>query len=254
MQTSTSMLRTLLFVCRLLFPKHPPHFFPVYLIVKFLQDFEFRFSTRRLNFQLVPVPNRYFDFLCRDHEIQSDHTIFISRRVFDYYIYQPDVNFVNVNLSDLSRRSTLTHAERVIKEVVESSQAADANANLYQVFALDHVPINKVLIKENSFRNFLDRHRVMESCGQLVVNLSMLQANQKIPAIATKCNVFMVNSPYEVPSAFVDDVLREFFRRPRLLYRNHTYRLVWGLVVGFCGEFVCESIGAWDEWYVWCGY
>jgi peroxin-6 len=220
-----SLLRTLLFVCRLRYPHYPAFYFPVYLIVKFLQEFDFKFNTRKLNFQLVPVPNRYFDFLARDHDIQSDHTIFINRRVFDYYIYQKDVNFINMHLSEISRRSTMSHAERVIKEVVESSKAADANMNLYQVFPLDNLPINKVLVKENSFWNFVDKHKVVEEgSAQVIVNLSMLQGGQKIPAIATKCNVFLINSAYEVPNAFVDDVLREYFRRPRLLYRNHTYR------------------------------
>lgn len=190
-----------------------------------MQEFEYKFQIRQLNFQLRSIPNAYFDFLSRNHEIQSDHTLFINQKVFDYYIYQKDVNFLNVNLSDATKK-ILSTAEKVVKKITSSTENNKTNKNLavYQVFALEGVPINKVFIKENSFWNFIDKNK-LSSDHDVFVNMSMLAQNQKLPMIATKANIFLVNSPYDVPSSFVDEVMSEYFKKARLLYRNHTYRL-----------------------------
>lgn len=236
-------LKTLLYVCKLRFKKYPAYYFPIYLILKFLQEFDFKFNTRRLHFQLLPVPNKYFDFLCRDHEIQSDHTIFINPKVFDYYIYQKDVNFINVMLSDTTKKSKkLSQAERVVKKILNSPENKNKDnktLTLFQVFPLAGVPINKVFLKENSYWNFVDKFK-LTSDHEIYVNMSMLAQTQTLPSIATKANIFLVNSPYDVPNAFIDDVLKEYFGRPRLLYRNHTYRIE--LTEAELGSFIfCEN-------------
>lgn len=229
MTQQSAYLRLLLYVCKLRFPKNPPFRFPVYMIVKFLQDFQFKFHVRQLNFQLRPISNRYFDFLCRDHEIQSDHTIFINQKVFDYYIYQKDVNFLNLTISDATKKSKkLTNAEKVVKKILDSPENTAKSSKMiavYQVFPLEGIPINKVFIKENSFWNFIDKFKLNPEHHEIYVNLSMLGQTQKLPTISTKANIFLVNSAYDVPSSFVDDVMSEYFKKPRLLYRNHTYRL-----------------------------
>lgn len=236
-------LKTLLFVCKLRFPKYPPYYFPVYLILKFLQEFDFKFNTRKLHFQLRSIPNKYFDFLSQDHEIQSDHTIFINPKVFDYYIYQKDVNFINVMLSDTTKMSNkLSHAEKVVKNILNSPENKNKDnktQTIFQVFPLADVPINKVFIKENSFWNFIDKFK-LTTANEIYVNMSMLAQNQKLPAISSKANIFLIKQPYDVPSAFIDDVLREYFRKPRLLYRNHTYRVE--LTENELGNFIfCEN-------------
>lgn len=223
-----SYIKTLLYVCKLRYGRYPAYYFPIYLIIKFLQDFDFKFTTRRLHFELRSIPNNYFNFLCRDHEIKSDHTIFINPKVFDYYIYQKDVNFINVMLSDTTKKSKkLSQAEKVVKEILNSPENRNKDNKaqmLFQVFPLQGVPINKVFIKENSYWNFLDKFKLTTD-HEVFINMSMLAQNQKLPTISTKANVFLINPPYDVPSTFIDDVLKEYFRKPRLLYRNHTYRL-----------------------------
>lgn len=224
-QSSTA--RTLLYVCKLRYPKHPAYYFPVYLIAKLLQETKFKFEVRQLDFLLQAIPNRYFDFLCRDHDILSDHTIFLNKRVFDYYVYQKEVNFLNLTLSDATRKSTkLSKVEKVVNKILDSSEnnKSDKTLTVCQVFPLAGVPINKIFIKENSYWNFVDRFKLNQDRGVLV-NLSMLVQNQMLPGIATKANIFLVKSPYDVPNTFIDVVLGEYFRRPRLLYRNHTYRI-----------------------------
>lgn len=229
MTRQSAYLKILLHACKLRYAKYPSYFFPVYLIVKFLQDFQFKFHVRQLNFQLRSIPNRYFDFLCRDHEIQSDHTIFINQKVFDYYIYQKDVNFLNVTLSDATKKSKkVTDVERVVKNILNSPENMNKSNKMvaiYQVFPLEGVPVNKIYIKENSFFNFIDRYKLTADRQEVYVNMSMLATTQKLPAISTKANIFLVNSPYDVPSSFVDEVFKNYFMKPRLLYRNHTYRL-----------------------------
>lgn len=228
--SQSSFLKVLLHVCRLRYPHYPSFYFPVYLLVKFIQDFHFKFNIRQLNFQLCPIPNRYFDFLCRDHEIQSDHTIFINQKVFDYYIYQKDVNFLNLNVSDATKKSKkLSQAEKVVNNMLESPEnnnngKNNKTLNFYQVFSLDGIPVTKIFIKENSYWNFLDRNK-LSSEHDIYVNLSMLVQNQKLPTISSKANIFLINPPYDAPSTFIDEVLSEYFKKPRLLYRNHTYRI-----------------------------
>lgn len=228
MTSQKETLKTLLYICKLRYRKYPAYYFPIYLILKYLQEFDFKFTTRKIHFQLRAIPNKYFDFLCREHEIQSDHTIFINSKVFDYYIYQKDVNFINVMLSDTTKKiDKLSHAEKVVKQIMNSPQNKNKDnktQTIFQVFPLHGVPINKVFIKENSFWNFVDKFKISHE-NEIFVNLSMLGQNQKIPIIATKCNIFLINPPYDVPNAFIDDVLKEYFRKPRLLYRNHTYRI-----------------------------
>ncbi|CRK90371.1 CLUMA_CG004031, isoform A [Clunio marinus] len=244
MTQQSAYLKTLLYVCKLRYPRFPSHYFPVYLIAKFVQEFQFRFHIRQLNFQLRSIPNRYFDFLCRNHEIQSDHTIFINQKVFDYYIYQKDVNFLNLTVSDATKKSKkLSAAEKVVKKILDSPENSSKSNKVlavYQVFPLDGIPINKIFIKENSFWNFMDRYKLSSDHEQVYVNMSMLAATQKLPTISTKANIFLVNSPYDVSSTFVDDVLSEYFKKPRLLYRNHTYRL--DLTEDELGNFIfCEN-------------
>lgn len=242
MTVQSAYIKTLVYVCKLRFPKYPPFYFPIYLILKFLEEIDFNYSTRKLNFQLCAIPNKYFDFLCRDHDIQSEHTIFINRSVFDYYIYQKDVNFINVLLSDATKKSKkLSCAERVVKDILnspENSTKENKSLTLYQVFPLN-MPINKIFIKENSFWNFIDKYK-LSSDHEIYVNMSMLAQNQKLPPISTKANIFLISSPYEVPSPFTDDILKEYFRKPRLLYRNHTYSIE--LTEEELGNFIfCEN-------------
>lgn len=234
-------IKTLLYVCKLRYSKYPAYYFPIYLLVKFLQEFDFNFNTRKLHFQLCAIPNKYFDFLSRDHDIKSDHTIFVNPKVFDYYIYQKDMNFINVMLSDTTKKKKkYSHAEKVVKNILKSPENKNNKAQtIFQVFPLDDVPINKIFIKENSFWNFADKFKLTNE-HEIYVNMSMLAQNQKLPAIATKANIFLINSPYDVPNTFIDDVLREYFCKPRLLYRNHTYRVE--LTEEELGNFIlCEN-------------
>jgi peroxin-6 len=222
-QSSTS--RLLLYICKLRFPKYPSYYYPVYLIAKLLQETKFKFEVRQLDFLLQAIPNRYFDFLCRDHEILSDHTIFLNQKVFDYYVYQKEVNFLNLTLSDATRKSTkLSKVEKVVNKILDSTEKSDKTLTVCQVFPLNGVPINKIYIKENSYWNFVDKFKLNQN-REVFVNLSMLIQNQMLPGIATKANIFLVKTPCDVPNAFIDDVLGEYFRRARLLYRNHTYRI-----------------------------
>lgn len=216
-------LKLLLYVAKLRFRKYPAHYFPTFLVVKFIQEFQFKFHVRGLNFQLRSIPNRYFDFLCRNHEIHSDHTIFINQMVFDYYIYQKEMNFLNLTLSDTTKSNKkMSEAEKVVKRILNSSENSNKSNKMiavYQVFPLDGITINKIFIKENSFWNLVDKYKLSSEHHDVYVNLSMLPQTQKLPTISTKANIFLVNSPYEVPSTFVDQVLGEFFQKPRLLYR-----------------------------------
>jgi peroxin-6 len=209
--------------------------------VKFIQEIDFKFRTRKLHFHVRSIPNKYFDFLCGEHEILSDHTIFINRKVFDYYIYQQDVNFINLLLSDATK-SKLTHAERVMKDILDSPDNSN-NENktliLHQVFPLDSIPINKIFMKENAYWNFVEKYK-LNADHDVYVNMKMLAQNQKVPAIATKANIFLVNSPYDVPTTFIDDIFKEYFSKPRLLYRNHTYRI--DLTEEMLGNFIfCDN-------------
>jgi len=238
----SSHIKLLNYILKIRFPRYPVYYFPIYLILKFLQEFDFKFNTRKLHFQLCTIPNKYFEFLCREHEIRSEHTLFINQKVFDYYIYQKDVNFLNVLLSDATKKTKkMSQAEKVVKSILDSPNNANKDnksQTMYQVFPLD-IPINKIFIKENSYWNFLDKYK-LSSDHEIYINMTMLAQNQKLPPISTKANIFLINSPYDVPSTFSDDVLKEYFKKPRFMYRNHTYRI--DLTEKELGNFIfCEN-------------
>lgn len=238
MQSQTQYLKILLYVCKLRFFKYPSHYFPCYFLVKLFLKLNFDFRTRKLDFLLVPIPNYYFDFLLEDHLIKSEHSIFLNPKIFSYYIYKEEVNFLNVSISSRTKKcKQASETEKVIKNVLskgaiqksQSSTKLNGESNkmsaLYQVFPLKDVPINKIFIKENAFYNLIEKYKLNDSgdLKNVFVNLQMLQSAQTVPQIVTKANIFLITSPYELSNALVDSVLVEYFRKPQFLYRNHTY-------------------------------
>lgn len=251
MSVHQEYLKVLLHACKLRFPHYPAYYFPIYAIIKLLSDLEFQFRTRQLNFKLIPISNRYFDFLCSEHQIQSEHTVFCNQKVFDYYCYQKDVNFVNLTVTEITKRNSkkVTETEKVLTNILEKSSSSNnlpSNKTkmtaLYQVFPLSGIPINKIFIKENSYYNFIDKYKLNgdRELKELFVNMSMLSSSQKLPQISSKANIFLINPPYDVSTSFIDEVLSEYFKRPQLLYRNHTY--VVDLTETRIGNFLfCEN-------------
>lgn len=236
MQSQIKYLKVLLYVCRLRFKRYPSHYFPVYIILKIIGHVRYQSSIRKLNYKLIPVPNLYFDFLCTNNKIKSEHSIFVNQSVFSNYIYQKEVNFVNVSLSaQMKEIQKPTKSEKVMQNVLSKSattsfaenpgSGANKQTALYQVFGLKNVPINKILIKENAFHNFVDKHKLASngSISEVLVNLHILNSAQPLPAVITKANIFLINTPYDLPSPVIDAILANYFSRPQFLYRNHTY-------------------------------
>lgn len=233
MHSQKQYLRTLLYVCKLKFSNFPSYYFPVYILMKLFEEYHFKFRTRKLDYQLLAIPNYYFDFLCKDHLIKSEHTVFLNPKVYRHYIFGNEkVNFLNLQISERNKTKQVTETEKLMKNVLNMGEAqtppTSSNSNkmssVFQVFSLESVPMNKVFMKENSYYNLLDKYKLNENCHKKVfANLNMIAQSQTLPQIATKANIFLISTPFDIPSTVVDEVLKEFFRRPQLLYRNHTY-------------------------------
>lgn len=257
MQSQIKYLKVLLYVCKLRFRRYSAHYFPVYLILKIVGHAKYQCSIRKLDYKFIPLPSLYFDFLCKDHKIKSEHTIFVNQRVFESYIYQKEVNFVNVAVSaQMKEIQKPTKSEKVMQNILSKSATTNFTGNgttskqsaLYQVFGFQNVPINKIFIKENSLHNFVDKHKLNEkgSTNEVFVNLQMLSSSQPLPPVITKANIFLINTPYDLPNPVIDAILGSFFSKPQYLFRNHTY--VIHLNEDTLGSFVyCENFNIFSQ-------
>jgi peroxin-6 len=215
-------LSTIDFICRIRFPRYPSHYFPIYIILRTIQKFLLQLRQQRLNLKLYPIPNKLFNHLIQQEVIQTEHTLFVSPLIFQAFVKDDaeEVHFINMAAGG---QKNLVGRNHVLSKLLTTTKSR--MPSLFQILSVEVFPVAGVFVRENCFYNFLDKHKIDKNQKSVLVNLQPLPEQQQLPQIATKANIFLINTPYELSSDVVDEIFTKFFETPRLLYRNHTYRI-----------------------------
>ncbi|XP_017837746.1 peroxisome assembly factor 2 isoform X2 [Drosophila busckii] len=216
---------------QLLVPKWPWYFYPGYLTYALYWRYAKYFRDK---FLLTPLPNRLYQLLIKNELIKSEHIIFASRHVYDTYAESDDVNFVNLivreSIRSKSKRATSTASNQttdsdvLIKHMLQETP----HTIVAQLLPIEntHSHENCLYVHENFYGNLLDRFRSSKrSRSNCWVQLEHFSDEQIIPTIATKAQVYLLNSPHELPPELSELILSNYFNTPRLLHRGHIYRI-----------------------------
>lgn len=95
------------------------------------------------------------------------------------------------------------------------------------VIAHPNCPSDCVFISENCYENFCVKYRLSDDrrSGRNYVRLRPMGVDQSLPRLATRATIFLLRNPYDLSFDATDEILHQYFRQPRILYRNHTYAI-----------------------------
>ncbi|XP_055603194.1 uncharacterized protein LOC129751616 isoform X2 [Uranotaenia lowii] len=216
------LIRTLLHCCRLRFRRFPGFYFPVFVFLRGLQKLNYEIKLRTASFRVVPIPNLLFEQHQRQQLVHSEHTLFVSRTVFNQYVVEREINWINLIIrgcGEGARNKTVNDGPGLVSVILNKQNVSV----LFQICPLDGVPPNVIFVKENLFHGLVDRYKLSE--GGFSGKLQRIPEQQHLPQVATKANIFLYNTPYDLSSDMVDFIMGKFFENPQLLYRNHTYHV-----------------------------
>lgn len=218
---------------QILYPQYPWYIFPGHLIFAIYKRYMQFYKGK---YRVVPIPNALYELLIGNELIKTEHIAFLPKDVYDEYVESADVNFVNLVInaeSALHSTSNMTNrkatnvnpaSDDVIKQMLNSAP----HTIVAQILPTVNCQSNCVFVKENFYSNLMDRFRVTNDCSQRTrfwAHLDHLNDDQTIPSIASKAHIYLLNSPYDLPTEVSELVLNNYFNTPRLLHRGHTYRI-----------------------------
>lgn len=216
----TELRRLLLYCCRLRFRKYPSFYFPVFAFLQSLQKLSQDIRLRHATFRVVPIPNLLFDQYQQNQLVHSEHTLFVCRTVFNQYVVEREINWINLIIRASCEGGRKNETGEGLVSIILNRQNVSV---LFQICPLDGVPPYVIFAKENLFHGLLERYKLGEKgfCGKL----QRVSEQQNLPLLATKANIFLYNTPYDLSSDMVDFIMGKYFETPRLLYRNATYQI-----------------------------
>ncbi|XP_062560981.1 uncharacterized protein LOC134225156 [Armigeres subalbatus] len=212
--------RLLLYCCRVRFRKYPSFYFPVYCFLQSLQKLSQEIRLRSATFRVVPVPNLLFEQYQQAQLVHSEHTLFVCRTVFNQYVVEREINWINLVIRasyDGGRKNE--DGEQLVSIILNRQNVSV----LFQICPLEGIAPNVILVKENLLHGLVDRYKLGEKgfCGKMM----RVSEQQNLPLVATKANIFLFNTPYDLSSDVVDFIMSRYFETPRLLYRNSIYQI-----------------------------
>ncbi|KAL9696555.1 hypothetical protein quinque_016134 [Culex quinquefasciatus] len=216
------LTRLLLYCCRLRFRRYPAFYFPVFAFLEALRKLSNEIRLRSATFRVVPMPNGLFERQQGGQLVQSEHTLFVCRSVFNQYVVEREINFINLlirtNSEDLVGRKT-ERDDGLVKIILNKQNVSV----LFQVCSFEGMAPNVIFVKENLFHGLVERYKLGGAfCGKL----QRIPEQQHLPQVATKANIFLYNTPYDLSADMVDFIMGRYFETPRLLYRNYTYQVI----------------------------
>nr|XP_019551832.2 peroxisome assembly factor 2-like [Aedes albopictus] len=214
------LTRLLLYCCRVRFRRYPSYYFPVFCFVQSLRKLSQEIRLRSATFRVVPIPNLLFERYQQDLLVRSEHTLFVSRTVFHQYMVEREINWINLVIRANCDGGKKNEGGGELVSIILNRQNVSV---LFQICPLEGVPPNVIFVKENLFHGLVDRYKLGEKgfCGKM----QRVSEQQNLPLVATKANVFLYNTPYDLSSDVVDFIMGRYFETPRLLYRNSTYQI-----------------------------
>lgn len=214
------LVRLVLSCCRLRFRPYPCFYFPVYVFLQGLKKHSEHVQQWRANFKVMPMPNQLFEEHQRKQLVHSEHTLFVARSVFNRYVVEREINWINLLVRTCCESRKKNEDDGLVSIILNKQNISV----LFQVIPLDRMPLNVIYVKENLFHCLTERYRLNEAgfYGQLQ---KIPQQQNQLPQVATKANIFTFNTPYDLSSDMVDFIMGKYFETPQLLYRNHTYQI-----------------------------
>lgn len=215
-------VHTLLYTSKLLFPKYPASYFPLSAFLEFMQRFK-RITGRSNRFKVRPMPDHLFDAMVAQQNgsedtIYSDHTIFVSDRIYKKLVTQDNLNWLQLTLL---LNSTSSEEDSQLNMIRGSSNPK----LLVPVVRVKNCQAASVFMKESIFENFLAK-LCLPGFRALDCELSRFDLKEnEIPELITSASIMVVNHPYELPNDLLDHILRCYFTRPRYLFTNFTYAI-----------------------------
>lgn len=216
------MVQTLLYTSKLLFPKYPAPYFPLFTVAQYMKRFK-KLTLKSNRFKVRPMPDLLFDQLMTAHQsnneetIYSDHTLFVSDRIYKKLVPNDHVNWVQLTIL----LNTSTASEEGSLDIIRGC----SNPKLMvPVVRVRHCQNASVFVKESIFENFLDKFSLPPSIQALDCALTKFDLKEnEIPELITSASVQVINHPYELPNDLLDHILRCYFTKPRYLFTNYTY-------------------------------
>ncbi|XP_065076031.1 peroxisomal ATPase PEX6 [Ochlerotatus camptorhynchus] len=214
------LMRLLLYCCRLRFRKYPSFYFPVFSFLQSLRKLSQDIRLRHATFRVVPIPNLLFDQYQQNQLVHSEHTLFVCRTVFNQYVVEREINWINLMIRASCEGGRKNEQSEGLVSIILNRQNVSV---LFQICPLNGVAPNTIFVKENLFHGLAERYKLgeREFCGKL----QRVSEQQNLPLMATKANIFLYNTPYDLSSDMVDFIMGKHFETPRLLYRNATYQI-----------------------------
>ncbi|XP_055541680.1 peroxisomal ATPase PEX6 [Wyeomyia smithii] len=221
-------VRLLLYCCRIRFRRYPAFYFPVFVFLQVLQKLSYNLKLRCVYFRVQPMPNLLFEQYQHGKLVQSEHTLFVGRTVFNQYVVEREINWINlvvrtVGVGGTGNVQRNTDGDNGLTSMILNRQPVSV---LFQVMPLEgNVPVapNVIYVKENLYYELAERYKLgINGFGGM---LQRLPEQQHLPQVASKANVFVYNTPYDMSTDMMDFIMGKYFETPRLLYRNHTYQI-----------------------------
>ncbi|XP_058825813.1 peroxisomal ATPase PEX6 [Topomyia yanbarensis] len=215
------LIRLLLYCCRVRFRRYPAFFFPVFVFLQTIQKFSYDIKLRTAFFRVVPIPNVFFEQHQQGRLVRSEHTLFVCRTVFNQYVVEREINWINLVIRTVGNESSRQKSEGDgLVSIILNRQEVLV---LFQIFPLDGVPPNVIFVKENLYHELSERYKL--GGNGFGGKLQRLTEKQHLPQVATKANIFVYNTPYDLSANMVDFIMARYFETPQLLYRNHTCQI-----------------------------
>lgn len=215
-----NLVKLVIFVCGIVFPKYPPYTFPLFLLSQTVIRYR-RLRTRlphKRRYRLCSMPNSLSDVLQKDSIIQSDHAVFVGKSIYREFVPHPEIPWVNLTILMESRKKGDEKQNGIVGKILSRQNTS----MLVPIVELPNCQAGVIFIKESIYGNHLTKYKLLENHA-FSVALGEFQMNHNVPQIATKATIALINVPFELPNELVDTILGNFFEKPRFIYRNNTY-------------------------------
>lgn len=229
--------KLLAYISKVLYPFYPCYFFPAFLLIQTYNKLVL--LKKNPKYRVIALPNRFYDTLVKSQAFQCDHFCFVSDELYDKYKFDDDsdddesdgdiaerkLNWLNVDFgSGSSSENETDQRSKHSSDIVQTILSKPSASLLVPVIAVQRCQKNCIFVSENCYHNWCVKNKIRDS-HPLLVQLRHFNHKQQLPKIAARATVFLINNPYELPFDVTDEIITNYFSRPRVLYRNHTYEI-----------------------------
>lgn len=212
---------------KILFPAYPCYYFPSFLLIQMYNKLiSFKNNPR---FRVVPLPNKLYARLTKREFFQCDHFCFVSDEVYDKFVARQKLNWMNLVHYNENTWSTIgAGGKRKARspDIVQTILTKPNASILVPVLAVAKCQTNCIFVSENCYQNLCTKYRILNEGQVFSVLLQRMTAEQYVPREATYATVFVLKNANELPHDVTDEIFKNYFAMPKILYRNHTYEIV----------------------------